>query len=397
VRTRTFLAAVATAALLVGTLGVSVVAAGDTSRPASAYDASVRYQSDPTLLGPGVHTRMSIHFATDGSGYGLSIQGDGWDNGPSGGGMLSDWSWAYEKSYPMEPAIGGVSATLMDAWVHSDTLTFQCWTPGKCPPMPAEIIVEGKWTGLGQMTADVFRDSDDFGAEWLRISRSRTAAATFEFTYPAGDGPLPIPALLMGASISSYHYTAEKGSTATPLISTKTFDTLWVRYDTLPEFQQGTHDTLEIMLGHSTWTENGVVTYDWYNFEMFVGQAEADANGLWTAVWAGAYYPQIIPVEPISFSPRTASATRTLRWQCFTHIGDCPTMPSPIEVTITGTAVGGPPRVETMTGPGSPGPATSVFKEYDAAVILDTGGEITQPPLVTWSWLQHGQSRTVEH
>jgi hypothetical protein len=190
---------------------VAPVAAVNTSRPASAYDAFIGYQSDPTLLGPGVHTRMYIHFATNGSGYGVQISGFGWDNGQSGGAMLSDWAWAYEKSYPMEPAIGGISATLKDAWVHSDTLTFQCWTPGKCPPMPPQIIVEVHWTSAGQMTADVFRDSDDFGAEWLRISRSRPATATVEFSYPAGGGPVPFPALLMRASISFYHYPAEKG------------------------------------------------------------------------------------------------------------------------------------------------------------------------------------------
>ena len=392
---RTFLAAVATAALLVGTLGVSMVSAGDTSRPASAYDASVRYQSDPTLLGPGVHTRMSINYATDGSGHGLSIQGDGWDNGLSGGGMLSDWSWAYEQSYPMEPAIGGISATLKDAWVHSDALTFQCWTPGKCPPMPPQIIVEVHWASAGPMTTDVSRFEDDLGAQWSRISRSRLATATVKFSYPAGGGPVPFPALLMGASISSYHYPAEKGPTATPLMSTRASDSLYVQYDTLPEFQPGTHDTLTIMLNHGTWTENRVATEDWYHFSLTVGRSTADADGAWTTVWVGVYYPPI-PVEPISFGPRTAFGTRTLTWQCFTSIGDCPDMPSPIEVTITATEVG-PPRIETVTEAGSAGLVTAVYRTYDATVILDTGGAITQPPLVTWSELMHYRIRTVEH
>ena len=198
------------AAIVLAMVLAAPVVGSAPARPTSMYDAYAYYQSDLTLLGPGVHTRMWIRYSTYEREQVAQIEGIGWDMGQNDGGMLSEWSWAYEKSYPMEPAIGGVSATLMDAWVHSDTLTFQCWPPGKCPLMPAEIIVEGKWTGLGQMTAHVAPDTDGYGAEWLRISRSRTAAATFEFTYPAGDGPLPIPALLMGVSISSYHFVPTK-------------------------------------------------------------------------------------------------------------------------------------------------------------------------------------------
>jgi hypothetical protein len=183
-------------------------------------------------------------------------------------------------------------------------------------------------------------------------------------------------------------------TTATPLMSTKAFDALYVQYDTLPEFQPGTHDTLTIMLGHGTWTENGVVTEDWYNFELYLGRyITVGEDNHFSPVWTGEYYPPL-PVAPVSFGPRTAFGTRTLTWRCYT--GDCPTMPATIEVTITATAVG-PPRTQTRTGPGSPGPATGVFQEYDATVTVDTGGAITLPPLVTWSWLQHFKSRTVEH
>ena len=197
-------------AVLLGMALAAPVVGSAPARPTTSYSAYAHYQSDPTLLGPGVHTRMWIRYETYGSSQIAQISGDGADMGQNDGGMLSDWAWAYEKVYSTEPVVGGVSPTLKDAWVHSDTLVFQCWTPGKCPLMPAEIIVKGTWTGLGQMRAHVAPDTDGVGAEWLRISRSRTAAATFEFTYPAGDGPLPIPALLMGVSISSNHFVTAK-------------------------------------------------------------------------------------------------------------------------------------------------------------------------------------------
>lgn len=181
---------------------------------------------------------------------------------------------------------------------------------------------------------------------------------------------------------------------ATPLMSTTASDSLYVEYDTLPNDQPGTHDTLGILLGHSTWTENGVVTYDWYNFELYRVHVTWDAGfHILPGYWAGGYFAPA-PVAPVSFGPRTAFGTRTLSWQC--NVGTCPTMPATVEVTITAIAVG-PPRTQTRTGAGSPGPATGVGQEYDATVILDTGGAITLPPLVSWSWLQHGQSRTVAH
>jgi hypothetical protein len=183
-------------------------------------------------------------------------------------------------------------------------------------------------------------------------------------------------------------------ATATPLMSTTASDSLYVEYDTLPNDQPGTHDTLDILLGHSTWTENGVVTYDWYNFELYRGHFTWDADfHILPGGWAGGYFAPV-PVAPISFGPRTAFGTRTLAWRCLT--GTCPPMPATIDATITATAVGAP-RTQTRTGAGSPGPATGVFQEYDATVIVDTGGAITLPPLISWSWLQHGQSRTVEH
>jgi hypothetical protein len=195
-------------ALVLATVLASPVAAGAASRPTSSYNASVYYQSDPTLLGIGVHKRMWIRYSTDGSSQVAQVSGDGWEN-LADCYMCSDWAWAYEKVYSMEPAVGGVSRTLKDAWVRSDTLEFQCWT-GECPPMPAKITVEVHWTSTGPVTADVTPDMDSLGVEWLRISRTRPATATIEFSYPAGSGPVLFPALLVGVSISSYNFVTTK-------------------------------------------------------------------------------------------------------------------------------------------------------------------------------------------
>ena len=197
-------------ALILATVVASPAAGTASSRPVTAFSAYVNYQSDATLRGNGVHTRMWIRYSTDGMSQIIQISGDGWDNGDDGGAMLSSWAWAYEKVYPMDPAVGGVRRTLTDAWVSSDTLEFQCWTPGACPPMPAQIVVSGHWTSTGPMTADVAPDSDSVGAEWLRISRVRPATATIEFSYPAGGGPLPLPALLWGVSIRSDEFVTTK-------------------------------------------------------------------------------------------------------------------------------------------------------------------------------------------
>ncbi len=127
-------------------------------------------------------------------------------------------------------------------------------------------------------------------------------------------------------------------------MSTKAADSLYVEYDTLPNDQPGTHDIVDILLGHSTWTENKVVTYDWYHFEVYVIHAVLDADfTIEPGHWAGVYNPSS-PVTPVSFGPRTAFATGTLTRRCLT--GSCPT----IDVTISATAVG-PPRTQTRTGP----------------------------------------------
>lgn len=183
-------------------------------------------------------------------------------------------------------------------------------------------------------------------------------------------------------------------ATGAPLTSTKAFDGLYVEYDTLPNDQPGTHDIVDVLLGHSVWTENGVVTHDWYNFEIYVSHAIWDADFKpEPGHWAGGYFPPV-PVAPVSFGPRSVSAARTLTWQCLT--GTCPTMPAAIDATVTARAIGAP-RISPSTGPGSPGPDVGVFQEYDAHVTLDTAGAIPLPPLVSWAWLQHGWSRTLDH
>jgi hypothetical protein len=200
----------------------------------------------------------------------------------------------------------------------------------------------------------------------------------------AGRAALAVVLLVMLAPAAS--------ATGAPTTSTRQSDSLYVEYDTLPNDQPGTHDIVDILVAHSVWTENGVVTYDWYNFEIYVSHAVWDADfNIEPGNWAGGYFAPV-PVAPVSFGPRSVSATRTLTWRCLT--GVCPTMPATIDVTVTARAIGAP-RTSTMTGPGSPGPNVGHGQEYDADVTLDTGGAITLPPLVSWAWLQHGWSRTL--
>jgi hypothetical protein len=168
------------------------------------------------------------------------------------------------------------------------------------------------------------------------------------------------------------------------------------RTDCVDQGQPGTHDIVDVMVAHNIWTTDGVVTNEWYNFEVAVGHIiwDADINIL-PGSWIGHYVPQY-PTAPITFGPRGVTAASTLTWQCGA-LGGCPTtMPATIDVAVTASAIGAP-QVITATGPGAPGPDVGLFHEYEAAVTLDTGGAITVPPLVSWSWLSHGWSRSLDH
>lgn len=174
-----------------------------------SYNAWVNYQSDSNLTGPGVHTRMWVRYSRYGASQIIQISGFGWDGGPTGGEMLSDWAWAYEKVYPAEPAMGSVARSLSNAWASSDTLEFQCWTPGKCPQLPARIMVTAIWTAIGPMRNDEYRDTQGDPA-LIVVVRSRPAIVSLEFSYPDNDGPLPVPAVLSNDLISWGHFTAVK-------------------------------------------------------------------------------------------------------------------------------------------------------------------------------------------
>jgi hypothetical protein len=173
--------------------------------PSAVYNAYAIYQSDATLLGPGVHTRMAIRYSRYEDSQVIQIEGIGWDNGTEGGAMLSDWAWAYEMVYPSTPVVGGVTRSLNNAWATSGTLTFQCWTPGKCPVLPAQIVLTAHWTATGPITADQWRDTTG-DPTTVAVSRSRPATVNLDLTYPARDGPLPFPALMTRTLISWQHF-----------------------------------------------------------------------------------------------------------------------------------------------------------------------------------------------
>jgi hypothetical protein len=185
------------------------VAGGGPPAPKASYNAWVNYQSDVDLAGPGVHTKMWVRYSRYADSQVIQISGFGWDSGPTGGNMLSDWAWAYERVYPAQPAMGSVAPTLSDAWASSDTLELQCWTPGRCPQLPARIVVSARWTAIGAMSADQARDTMGDPTS-IVIIRSRPAAVTLEFSYPDDDGPLPVPALVTSDSIFWTHSTPVK-------------------------------------------------------------------------------------------------------------------------------------------------------------------------------------------
>ena len=169
----------------------------------SSHSAYIRYHSDPTLLGPGVHTQMWIRYERYPDSVIIQVSGDGWDIG-QGGSMLSSWAWAYEKVYPADALVGGVTPDLAEAWVSSGALDFQCFTPGTCPPMPAQLVVSAYWTATGPMMVDARRDTTGTPTlQWVR--RWRDASADVEFSYPSADGPLPVPALRVSTDINWYH------------------------------------------------------------------------------------------------------------------------------------------------------------------------------------------------
>ena len=179
---------------------------------------------------------------------------------------------------------------------------------------------------------------------------------------------------------------------AAPATSTRVFDLLYAEFDTLPTGQFGTHDRVDVLLSHTVTTENGVVADDRYAFVVYVVHFTWDADFNTAGYWAGSYSPSP-PAEPVAFGPRGVAASRTLTWQCLT--GDCPARPATIDATVTAMAVGAP-RTTTLTGPGSPGPDVGVIQLYDTVLTLDTDGAIALPPLVSWAWLQHGWSRTLD-
>lgn len=180
-------------------------------------------------------------------------------------------------------------------------------------------------------------------------------------------------------------------SAAPPLTSGTDAHSLMVWFSSLPDDQPGTRDAVQVMLGHSVLTENGSVAGDWYNFEIHVGQYTVNEDLEWVSGWWASYSPPV-PVAPVTFSPRSAFASRTLHWQC--DRGSCPTtMPSSIDVTVTAWALGAP-HTTTDTGPGRPGPSTGISQEYDAVVAVDTGGALALPTL-RYAWLSHNRSQTV--
>jgi hypothetical protein len=189
-------------------LAVAAPAAGGAppAKPQASYNAWVNYQSDTDLAGPGVHTKMWVRYSQYGDSQVIQISGFGWDSGPTGGNMLSDWAWAYERVYPAQPAVGSVAPSLSDAWASSDTLELQCWTPGKCPQLPARIVASARWTAIGPMSAEQARDTMG-DPTLIVIRRSRPAVVILDLSYPDNDGPLPVPALVTSDSISWDHFT----------------------------------------------------------------------------------------------------------------------------------------------------------------------------------------------
>ncbi len=195
--------------LLIGSLAAAPPAvATSRSLTFSTYSAGMAFQSDPTLSGPGVHWWMDVRYERYPDEQIIQINSVGWDNGPDCC-MYSQWYWTYEKVLPLDPDIGGVAPNLSDAWASFGPLDFQCWGqgPNACPTMPSQLAVSIRWKATGPMNVEAYQD--DTGTPTLQtVRRWRDASADLEFSYPAGDGPLPLPALLVRTEIAWYHQSA---------------------------------------------------------------------------------------------------------------------------------------------------------------------------------------------
>jgi hypothetical protein len=199
--------AIATVASLILSLGIAApAAAGPPDGANYTWDyATTSYVSDLSPHAPGVHSRLSVTYSavvdrTGGgthtrsvvqvitSGYKLSDTGD----------MEYDWYGGYEWVVtPENPSLGGIDASLSDAWLAAGPMTSFC--SGNCPAMPAQISVSATWVAIGVPTVTASLPTDDIGGVSSLIYRTRPATASIAFT----GGSLDVPPILTGSLIRS--------------------------------------------------------------------------------------------------------------------------------------------------------------------------------------------------
>ncbi len=179
---------------------------------------------------------------------------------------------------------------------------------------------------------------------------------------------------------------------AAPDTTGQHFDSLMARWSDIPDVKPGWRNFIDVVLGHTRWTENGSVTADWYNFEVWVGYININADGEWVDGWQGMYRPTLVPAPPVQFTGHAAFAQAQMTWQCGSA-QPCPSMPDGVTITVAAEAVGAP-LAGTATDASSRGPNPDVSQQFNAVVSLDMGTEMTVPAF-QYAVLARGSNHTI--